>query len=217
MARDAEDTRRRLLAAAADEFAQRGIAGARVDRIAAAAGANKALIYAYFGNKDQLFDAVFDALVVSTVAEVPIDADDLPGYAGRLFDRNQTHPQALRLLLWHSLERGGMAALPQAVTASNADKAAAIAAAQRSGQLPGRYSADELLLLVVGLSLLGSAELAPVDGPEALARRRHMVTDAVARLVTHDGNRPPAGDDHPTGRGAAAGSQESAGRTGADR
>ncbi|MEV6369096.1 TetR family transcriptional regulator [Micromonospora musae] len=186
MARDAEDTRRRLLAAAADEFAQRGIAGARVDRIAAAAGANKALIYTYFGNKDQLFDAVFDALVVSTVAEVPIDPGDLPEYAGRLFDRNQTHPQALRLLLWHSLERGGMVALPEAVAASNADKAAAIAAAQRAGRLPDRYPPEELLLLVVALSMLGSAELAPTDGPQALSRRRQTVTDAVARLVAHD-------------------------------
>ncbi|MEV1330027.1 TetR family transcriptional regulator [Micromonospora costi] len=187
MARDAEETRRRLLAAAADEFAQRGIAGARVDRIAAAAGANKALIYTYFGNKDQLFDAVFDALVVSAVADVPIDPADLPGYAGRLFDRNQTHPQALRLLLWHSLERGGMAALPPDVVASNADKAEAIAAAQRAGRLPDRYPPEELLLLVIGLSLLGSAELAPTDGPEALARRRDVVTDAVARLVAADG------------------------------
>ncbi|WBB67355.1 TetR family transcriptional regulator [Micromonospora sp. WMMD812] len=186
MARDAEDTRRRLLAAAAAEFAERGIAGARVDRIAAAAGANKAMIYAYFGNKDQLFDAVFDALVVSTVAEVPIDTDDLPGYAGRLFDRNQTHPQALRLMLWHSLERGGVAALPPAVASSNADKASAIAAAQRAGRLPDRYPAEELLLLVVGLSLLGSAELAPTDGAEGLRRRRHTVTDAVARLVEAD-------------------------------
>ena len=99
MARDAEDTRRRLLEAAATEFAERGIAGARVDRIAAAASANKALIYSYFGNKEDLFDAVFHALVVDTVEDVPIDPDDLPGYAARLFDRVQQQPYALRLAL----------------------------------------------------------------------------------------------------------------------
>ncbi|MER7891073.1 TetR family transcriptional regulator [Micromonospora sp. NPDC094482] len=206
MARDAEDTRRRLLAAAADEFAAHGISGARVDRIAAAADANKAMIYAYFGNKDQLFDAVFDALVVSTVAEVPIDPDDLPGYAGRLFDRHQTHPEALRLLLWHSLERGGMTALPPAVAASNADKAAAIAAAQRAGRLSDRYPADELLLLVVGLSMLGSAELAPTSGTGGLRQRRRTVTDAVARLIrpddgNHDGDAGERADQiEPGGR-----------------
>ena len=114
MARDAEDTKRRLLAAAAAEFAERGIAGARIDRIAAQAAANKALIYTYFGNKEELFDAVFNALVVDTVHDVPIDADDLVSYAGQLFDRNISHPQALRLAIWHSLQRGG-AALPDAV------------------------------------------------------------------------------------------------------
>src|SRR3954451_23953903 len=114
MARDAEGTRRRLLEAAADEFAQRGLAGARVDRIAAAATANKALIYSYFGNKEDLFDAVFNALVVDTVQDVPIDAGDLPGYAGQLFDRAQQQPYVLRLALWHSLERGS-AAMPAAV------------------------------------------------------------------------------------------------------
>ncbi|HEY3483203.1 MAG TPA: TetR family transcriptional regulator, partial [Streptomyces sp.] len=50
--RDAAETKRRLLAAATEEFAERGIAGARVDRIAAAAGCNKAMIYSYFGSKD---------------------------------------------------------------------------------------------------------------------------------------------------------------------
>ena len=56
--RDAEATKARLLAAATAEFAAYGVAGARVDRIAGAAQANKQLIYAYFGSKDDLFDAV---------------------------------------------------------------------------------------------------------------------------------------------------------------
>ena len=47
----------RILDAATAEFSARGIAGARVDRIADAAACNKALLYSYFGNKDQLFDA----------------------------------------------------------------------------------------------------------------------------------------------------------------
>src|SRR5690349_17933351 len=126
MARDAEATKKRLLEAAATEFAERGIAGARVDRIAAAATANKALIYSYFGSKEELFDAVFNALVVDTVQDVPIDADDLPGYAGRLFDRSLAQPAAVRLALWHSLERGS-ATMPEAVVAANKQKVAAVA------------------------------------------------------------------------------------------
>lgn len=69
------------------------------------------------------------------------------------------------------------------MVASNATKTAAILAAQRTGRVSDRYPAEELLLLVVGLSTLGSAELAPVPDAGALANRRRTVVDAVARLT----------------------------------
>ncbi|MBL8377746.1 MAG: TetR family transcriptional regulator [Burkholderiales bacterium] len=58
--RDPEQTRARILVAARNEFARYGLGGARVDRIAAAAGANKRMLYYYFGNKDALFLAVLE-------------------------------------------------------------------------------------------------------------------------------------------------------------
>src|SRR6201996_6152370 len=100
MVRDAEATRQRLLDAATEEFAARGIAGARVDRIADQAKSNKAQIYHYFGSKDALFDAVFHELVVSTVRDRPIDPDDLPGYAARLFDGYEDSPDITRIATW---------------------------------------------------------------------------------------------------------------------
>jgi len=69
--RNPEATRARLLAAATEEFSAHGIAGARIDRIEAAARANRALIYSHFGSKDGLFDAVMDAAVARVLAEVP--------------------------------------------------------------------------------------------------------------------------------------------------
>ncbi len=53
-------TRQRLLSAARREFAARGLAGARVDEIAARAGVNKQLVYHYFGDKDALYLAVLE-------------------------------------------------------------------------------------------------------------------------------------------------------------
>src|ERR1700709_1472007 len=105
MAGDAQATRQRLLDAAAHEFGAYGIAGARGERIAEAAQSNKAQIYHYFGSKDGLFDAVFHELVVNTLREVPIDTDDLAGYAGRLFDGYEAHPEIQRLATWYRLER----------------------------------------------------------------------------------------------------------------
>ncbi|MGB8675386.1 MAG: TetR/AcrR family transcriptional regulator [Candidatus Acidiferrales bacterium] len=55
-------TARRILAAAEDHFAARGIAGARTEEIATAAHANKAMLYYYFGNKRQLHRAVLENL-----------------------------------------------------------------------------------------------------------------------------------------------------------
>src|SRR2546427_4963194 len=58
--RDPERTRRRILDAATEEFARFGLGGARVDRIASRAGANKRMLYYYFGDKDRLFLAALE-------------------------------------------------------------------------------------------------------------------------------------------------------------
>jgi TetR/AcrR family transcriptional regulator len=54
------ETRAAILAAAADAFAQEGLAGARTDAIAAAAGVNKAMLYYYFRSKEGLYEAVLE-------------------------------------------------------------------------------------------------------------------------------------------------------------
>jgi AcrR family transcriptional regulator len=105
MVRDAAATKARILQAAIMEFAAVGMAGARVDRIAGAAGADKKLIYNYFTDKESLFDACLQASLTALVGAVPIDEHDLPGYAGRLFDYVTTHPEAHRLTMWRRLER----------------------------------------------------------------------------------------------------------------
>ncbi|CAH1653596.1 TetR family transcriptional regulator [Hyphomicrobiales bacterium] len=58
--RDPVASRQALMAAARVEFAQKGLAGARVDEIAARAGVNKQLVYHYFGDKDGLYLAVLE-------------------------------------------------------------------------------------------------------------------------------------------------------------
>jgi AcrR family transcriptional regulator len=58
--RDADRSQLTILAAARDEFAEFGLGGARVDRIAERAGVNKRLIYYYFEDKEKLFEAVLE-------------------------------------------------------------------------------------------------------------------------------------------------------------
>ena len=58
--RDADRSQNIILAAARDEFAELGLGGARMDRIAERAGLNKRLIYYYFEDKEKLFEAVLE-------------------------------------------------------------------------------------------------------------------------------------------------------------
>src|SRR5262249_14764758 len=132
---DADATRRRLVEAALAEFSEYGIAGARVDRIAATAGSNKAQIYHYFGSKDQLFDAAFESIVTTVVTSIPIDVHDLPGYAAKLAELYDTQPQIMRMATWQRLER----TLDKPVTMaadSISHKIGEIARAQAGGVLP---------------------------------------------------------------------------------
>jgi AcrR family transcriptional regulator len=65
-----EQTKTRILDAALDEFAAKGLAGARVDEIARRAGANKAMIYYHFDSKAGLFNALFQVEMEGLKAEL---------------------------------------------------------------------------------------------------------------------------------------------------
>ena len=176
---DANATRRRILDAAVCEFSAYGIAGARVDRIAGGAGSNKAMIYRYFGSKDALFEAVFEAVVVRTVDDVPIDPDDLPGYAVRLYDRHREQPAPLRIGSWDWLERRGVGMAGAAVRRAAAGKVAVIADAQARGTIGTALPATELMTMILALSRAGLAYGAPED----VAPHREAIRTAVALLV----------------------------------
>jgi AcrR family transcriptional regulator len=151
--RDSAATRRRLLQAAEQEFTAYGIAGARVDRIAAAAKANKAQIYHYFGDKDGLFDAVLERFTEQAVGAVAVDADDLPAYAVRLFDYHFDHPQLLRLVTWARLEGRTTPSVQAQRTASYQRRSDAIARAQQAGTVSTALSAAQILDVIESLAV----------------------------------------------------------------
>ncbi|MFF3359586.1 TetR family transcriptional regulator [Streptomyces sp. NPDC002917] len=146
---DATATKKRLLKAAHNEFAQFGLAGARVDRIAEAAQANKRLIYVHFGNKNDLFDLVVANSLADLAKAVPFTAEDLPGYAGNLFDYLLDHPQVLRLTGWAQLERPD--ASPAQVDAYR-PKIDAISSAQQQNLATKTVTPADILSLLLGLT-----------------------------------------------------------------
>ncbi|MEM7272058.1 MAG: TetR family transcriptional regulator [Actinomycetota bacterium] len=158
--RDAEATRRRILDAATAEFATHGLAGARVDRIAAASQSNKSMIYTYYGNKDGLFDAVIEASFERVEESVEFHAGDLVAYAVDLFDYLRANPDHLRLDAWRRLERPEPSALE---TESYTAKIDALASRHRNFGKGGRFTAADIIALVTALAGLWESTPLPVE------------------------------------------------------
>ncbi len=94
-----EESRAAILQAAVREFSREGVAGARTDAIARAAGVNKALLYYYFKDKETLYaavlDQVFGGLRESIQAALSSDLpprEKLLAYVGAHFDYIASHP-----------------------------------------------------------------------------------------------------------------------------
>ena len=111
--RDPERTRQKILAAATEEFARYGLGGARVDRIAQRAGANKRMLYYYFRDKDNLFLAALEARYAHIrAAERALDLEHLEPRAAlrRLVEFTWgyflDHPEFLTLLNSENLHKG---------------------------------------------------------------------------------------------------------------
>ncbi|MFC5145246.1 TetR family transcriptional regulator [Streptomyces aureoversilis] len=151
--RDPEATKARIFAAATAEFAAHGIAGARIDRIAREAKANKQLIYAYFGDKAELFSQVLQRALLELASAVPVDADDPDCYVDRLMEYHKAHPELLRLLLWEGLEYGEGEIPHEAERRARYDsKAAAFAVAQEEGTVDAGLPPRHLVFLISALA-----------------------------------------------------------------
>ena len=103
--RDPGATRQRILDAATAEFAAHGFGGARINRVAEQAGANKRMLYHYFGNKEALYLAVLEAAYARIrERERALSLTDLAPEAAmcRLieatFDHFVEHPEFISLL-----------------------------------------------------------------------------------------------------------------------
>ncbi len=159
--RDAERTKSQILAAAAAEFAKHGLAGARVDTIAARSKASKRMIYYYFGSKEALFRVVLTDKL-SERLHAPVAPHD--GYIAHLIAAQRItlrDPDYLRLLQWEALEsRPRNANTQRSDQQPDPERAAAydeLVEAVRTDQarnaLPADLDAGHLALSLLGVAL----------------------------------------------------------------
>jgi AcrR family transcriptional regulator len=102
--RSTSELREQILAAARTEFARRGFAGGRIDRIASAASAIKERLYAHFGDKEALFREVLAVDVAEFFQAVQMRPDAVPEFVGDVFDINVRRPEHHRMVAWAHLE-----------------------------------------------------------------------------------------------------------------
>jgi AcrR family transcriptional regulator len=186
MTYDSEATRQRIFEAATAEFAAYGLAGARVDRIATAARANKQAIYLYFGGKEKLFGQVVKAELDEICHAVTLDPRTLPESVGRLFDWYHEHPELIRLLLWEALESAGG---PVEGERERLESYRGHVGGLMAAGLDGPATAQDWLFTILGLVAWNFAVpqlrrliLEEPDPERAVERRRAVVVD-LARVL----------------------------------
>jgi AcrR family transcriptional regulator len=195
MARDSSATRARILDAAIDEFTAYGLAGARIDRIAETAGANKRSIYVYFENKELLFNTALHRVLSDLTAAVPLTEDDLPGFAGRMFDYTLANPQAVRMNLWRRLERPAAGPNEKDLYATKINAMTTGRSSSASGLPP-----TDLIVLIFGLAaswMISPDDLLSADGsdpasPDRIAVHRAALVEAARRICAPE---PPIRKD----------------------
>jgi TetR/AcrR family transcriptional regulator len=157
----ADLTRARILEAAIRQFSENGLAGARTEQIAEAAGVNKALLYYYFKSKDALYTAalesVADRVVASSMAAMGSECsagERLVHFALNHFDRihSQREFQSLmqqEMIRLHRGEENALAPLVDRVFRPMMHRLSAVfAEGSSSGEL---IPADEMQVLYAAL------------------------------------------------------------------
>jgi AcrR family transcriptional regulator len=193
---DTEGTKRKILDAAAREFAQRGPDGTTIERIANLAGVNKERVYNYFGSKTALFARVLRDQLATAAQDVPLTSTsvtDIAEYAGRLYDYHHHHPELARLLQWEALAFEAEVPEEDLRREFYGRNTATLTAGRDAGTITKTVAPDLLQFLL--LSLAAYWALLPqvarmitgwVDDGEHL-RRRAAVVEAASRLVSVTG------------------------------
>jgi TetR/AcrR family transcriptional regulator len=191
-------TARDILVAAREEFCEYGFDGARVDRIAERASANKRLLYHYYGNKEALYSAVLlDAYREIREGEHELHLQELaPVEAMRklvsfTFDHFLKNPWFIRLLATENILRAEFVKRMPEVPALHSPIVAQIRTVLAAGQKEGLFRSGvdpvHLYISVAGVSYFFFSNIhtlsvifsTPLGGNEQIEARRQHVQDVI--------------------------------------
>ncbi len=196
--RDAQATRRDILNVSVEEFAEKGLSGARIDEIAARTNTSKRMIYYYFGNKEGLYIAVLELVYeIQRGLESNFDYSQLPPEAamrklvGHSFDHHLNSPNFIRIVMDENLHRARHVKQSRKIRALNVSIIDMLREIVARGAREGVFRSDidivDLHLTISALCFhyIGNrhtfSSIFPIDmtAPAAIARRREIIIQAV--------------------------------------
>jgi len=199
---DPARTMANILEVASAEFAEKGLAGARIDEIAAATQTSKRMIYYYFGSKEGLYLAVLEeAYRRMRTIEAQLHLDGLPPeealrrLVGFTFDHHFGNPAYIRLVMSENMERGMYLAQSRIIQELNVPAIQAIrdlyergvaAGVFRPGLDPIDIHASISALTFFNVSnqhTFGLIFKRDFASPRTLAARRDSIIEMVVRFV----------------------------------
>ena len=198
-----EETRRDILAAAVAEFSEKGLAGARVDDIAARTRTTKRMIYYYFGSKEKLYAAVLELLyggMRDAEKDLQLDglkpAEALQKIVEITFDHHASHPEFVRLVCTENINEARIVSASPTIRSRNATVIGLLKQILDQGARDGSFRRGldplDVHLLISSFCFYRVSNrytLRAIFGrdlqtPKVAASHRRMISEAVLRYVS---------------------------------
>jgi AcrR family transcriptional regulator len=199
---DPERTQANILQMAEAEFGEKGLAGARIDEIAAATRTSKRMIYYYFGSKEGLYLAVLEETyrrvrdVESQLHLQDLEPEDaLRRLVAFTFDHHLHHESYIRIVMSENINRGQYLAQSRRIQDLNVPAIAAIRNLYERGVKTGVFrkglDAVDIHASISALSFFnvsnrhtfGLIFKLDMESPAYIAQRRENVVEMIARFV----------------------------------
>ena len=199
---DPERTMADILEVATREFAEKGLAGARIDAIAEAMRTSKRMIYYYFGSKEGLYLRVLEEAyrrIRQIESEAHLDdltpEDALRRLVGHTVDYQWAHPEFVRLVQNENMHRAEYLAQSKMIRKLNVPAIESLARIIERGQRAGIFRSGldpiDLHMSISALSFFNVANKhtfallfqRDLDTPRALVARRDSIIEMVVRFV----------------------------------
>ena len=191
-----------ILAVATREFAEKGLAGARIDAIAQAMRTSKRMIYYYFGSKEALYLAVLEeayrrirAIEMQAHLDDLAPEDALRTLVGHTVAYQWEHPEFVRLVQGENIQRAQYLSQSKVIRKLNAAAIDGLRSVIERGQKAKLFRAGidpvDLHMSISALSVFNVANRhtfglifqRDLDSPGALIARRDSIVEMIVRFV----------------------------------